>query len=964
MRKRNWAAGMVLAALGWGVPRAPAEPLLLLTDNGLNNPEFTEYKGANVLPTNGSYTAIPPFDSGPGAGGQTPFAAGALTNGDATFHYQRDPHPYSYWQNLAVGELVFDLGRPCRVRRVRVCVLNSGPHGTERLELYRGGDPLEFPDLLRIGGLQAANGWNEWADLDVVGDGLRLLLTRAAGKSYITLSEVEIWGTPLADAEAGAGAPPTRRQNPRSIREDGIEWYAFDFGPAAAPVFAHFTGVSKDDRYSADKGFGWLPYQDGKPMTPSNFGPESSVVPGLGDRDRGEKKGSSWDSLFRDLVMTSRYYHSQVRQTFVLDVPPGRYRVISFHGDPVYGTPGEQCWWVEAEGTRVVEKLSLPASLLADAVFDTEVRDGQLTLTFDAEHPDPAKCGFIANGLAVFPANSPAELAFADEKIGKIRAALERERRQGFERRFRETPYVETAPMPPVSEEDRARGYVPFVPHWMTNVFPNSVPRAADLTRPLACFACPGEFEPLTVAVRTLRTLKNLRCEPGDLDGAAGRIPASAIEVRTVKCWPQRLGSSWSTEWRVMPELLERRPGVDVPVDTSQQFWLTIRVPPDAAAGVYEGRVTLAADDAGRTVMPVRVEVLPFRLEKSERPVGMYWYEHKVKGTPARDLQVRDMVEHGMRTLTLGHLFPEMRLEDGRLVLDTAELAQFLRELRVLGIEGPIPYHCSALMTRVQRLLPGAAPEEHDRLYVEAIRQLQAVGARPDSIQLLFYPVDEIGNHEERGRKAQHECGLISRVPGAVSYITVNDYASGEKWGDTFDIWCGNVDYTPEQEQRLLARGKRYMRYGSAYLNDPRRARASSGFGFYRRPAEAMFYWHYQAAVGDPYNDFDGDSRDWCAAYPGPDGEPIPTTDWEGLREGVDDLRYIATLKHYAALAAQTADGAEAARQALQTLEEVLGGEDRVGQTVFRDDLGPDEYHGLRRRLVDQILRLLPLARR
>ena len=199
-------------------------------------------------------------------------------------------------------------------------------------------------------------------------------------------------------------------------------------------------------------------------------------------------------------------------------------------------------------------------------------------------------------------------------------------------------------------------------------------------------------------------------------------------------------------------------------------------------------------------------------------------------------------------------------------------------------------------------------------------------------------------------------------MPGATSYITVNSYKAGEKWGDTFDIWCGNVEYTIEQEQRLLARGKHYMRYGSSYLNDCRKARNSCGFGFYRRPAEAMYYWHYQYPVGDPFNDFDGDSRDWCAVYPGPDGTLIPTMDWESLREGVDDMRYIATLKKLAARAEKgNAAQQQAASKARAELTAVLATEEetKVNQYDFAVTLSHDDYNNLRRRLADQIVELV-----
>ncbi len=952
MRQVCAAVALVWAGVAWG------QEIRLLTDNGLTNPKHSEYRGAAMHQTGGRYAASPAFSSEQGSAGPLSFAKGALTNGDASFAYKRRPGPYAYWQGVKRADVVFDLLRLYRVRRVRVCVLNSGPHGTARIELFAKGDPLEFSEALKIGELTAKKGWNEFGDIDRLVDGVRLRFTAAKGKEYITVSEVEVWGVVVS---ASSRPSTSQKGTGRSIREDAFEWYAFDFGPASSPTFANFTGVSKDVVYDKTRGYGWVPVQGGEPTTASNFGPESRGVPGLGERDRAAKKGGWGDALYRDLVMTAAYYHTQVRQTFLLDVPNGKYRVMTCHGDQGFGRPGEQCWWVEAEGKRVVEQFVMPNNLTGDAVFDVVVSDGQLTLTLDAAHADPARQGFVLNGLVVLPAATEAARRFADAKIASVRAAVKRERAELFEALFTEKPYVEKATMPTVSPADRARGFVPFVPHWMANVYPNSVPRPADLKRPLGCFACPGEYEPMAVALRSLVPLTKVTCRVTDLTGPA-TIPSAAVEVRTVTCWPQRFGSSWSTEWRVMPELLELRRQIDVPADTTQEFWLTIHVPEAAKAGVYRNTVVLSAENAGKTEIPMSVEVLPFKLRPSERAVGMYWYEHWVAGTPQRDAQVQDMLAHRMTTLTMGHLFPEIRNDGGKPKLDVAELLRFLQELRRMGIQGPIPYHTSGLMTRLRRAFPGRSQDEYDALYVESTRQLEAVSARDDTPRLLYYPVDEIGNSDARGKKANHECALVARVPGATSYITVNNYAGGEKWGDTFDIWCGNIEYTSEQEGRLLARKKRYMRYGSAYLNDARKARNSCGLGFYRRPAEAMFYWHYQAYRGDPFNDFDGGSRDWCAVCPGVGGELIPTIDWESLREGVDDMRYIATLTHYARLAERSPAGRDAADRARAVLREVLAGDDRVNQYTFRDELSDDEYHALRRRLADVVLDLLPVA--
>jgi hypothetical protein len=70
-----------------------------------------------------------------------------------------------------------------------------------------------------------------------------------------------------------------------------------------------------------------------------------------------------------------------------------------------------------------------------------------------------------------------------------------------------------------------------------------------------------------------------------------------------------------------------------------------------------------------------------------------------------------------------------------------------------------------------------------------------------------------------------------------------------------------------------------------------------------------MYYWHYQAPHGDPYNALDAKVTDHCVAYPTPEGS-IPSIGWEGEREGIDDYKYVKMLEEL--IAAACAGGASA----------------------------------------------------
>jgi hypothetical protein len=897
----------------------------LLTDNKPS--QDAKLRDAARIETKGAYHPTPTLNAGGTNLTRIAFADGSLTDGNTTYNFKLKPFPYAYWQNVSQPELLVDFGKVFFIERVAVHLLNpeTGPHGVSDVDIFVTGDPLERPDIFKVGRISPArNGWNELT-VNRAADGLRLVFHRATGKSYVTLSEIAVWGRE-ASKEQAARVISVRATSPRR-EQDGITWWAFDFGPANSPSFAQFYVADARCVYSKSQGFGWI-----------------KSGPRLDERKRVEKtkrKGSTSvsNALYRDFVS------SQAQQTFALDLPNGAYRVLTFHGDTAYGRTGKQAFHIEAEGRVVVPEITFPPSLMTNVVFDVTVADGQLNLTFT---PGP----FVLNGLVVLPAG-----AFADKRIAMVREAIEQEKQSLFATQFKEMPYIETNTMVAVTAADRARGFVAWTPNWMELIYTNSVPIAAAVARPCATFATPGEYEPVVVALRALRPLKGVRTEVGALAGPGGEtISASALDVRSVRCWPQRIGSSWSHDWRVLPELLEKIDAVDVNSDCTQEFWITIHVPERAKPGEYRGPLRILTADGQRWETTLQLEVLPFTLAPAERVVGMYWRD-QAGGPELLDRQVRDMVEHGMRVVTISRS-PKVSNVDGKLVVDASELLAFLRRLRQLGLTGPIPYNNS-----FEGLLKRAFPKgDFDNLYVELIRELEKVSSDPTAIKLLYYPVDEIGNADERGHKAHDLCALIAKVPGATSYITVNNYKAGEKWGDTFDIWCGNIDYTLEQEQRLLARGKRYFRYGSAYLNDCRKARNSCGFGFYRRPAEAMYYWHYQALTGNPFDDFDGDARDWCAVYPGADGTLIPTMDWESLREGVDDLRYIATLKQLAARAEKGNETQkQAAAKARAELAAVLASdvETNTKQSAFAENLSHDDYNNLRRRLANRIVELV-----
>jgi len=199
-------------------------------------------------------------------------------------------------------------------------------------------------------------------------------------------------------------------------------------------------------------------------------------------------------------------------------------------------------------------------------------------------------------------------------------------------------------------------GIVTFPCSTMTVAMPPTyVPLPSEANRPLHTFACRGQYQPLSFAVLPLRDVQGLRVGAGSLHGADQELPASAIDVKAVVGWWAPIYHFWEADHlplgiraqilandpRLVSFELDRaenhfpdgeylrdaailRP-VDLPAGRLQQYWLTIHIPEDQPAGLYEGHVNIRAGSELRARIPISVEVMPFDLPEPMLDYGFYY---------------------------------------------------------------------------------------------------------------------------------------------------------------------------------------------------------------------------------------------------------------------------------------------------------------------------------------------------
>lgn len=670
---------------------------------------------------------------------------------------------------------------------------------------------------------------------------------------------------------------------------------AFDFGTGSSPVWTEggFVRVTDRTRYSEGRGYGW----GGKGAA----------------RLESAEDGAGRDALRRDYVGAwsgSPNTPLTPPPEFQVRLAPGRYRVFVIAGGRPW-PPRTPAMTIESGGRTVWRAFMihgrndtvLHRPAIIHSTFETGTAGPVLSLRF----PKPL---LVLDALVIYPVALKQEVephlrrlvedyylpVCIQVKRGRVSAAYRAAMKGKLESLTDEDPGPARPAKFVPSETDRQRGFVFFVHDPCRAVFPDSVPLEAERDRNrLTAFAAPGEFEPVTFSVRTMRSLKNAHVEVGDLVSPGGRIAARNITVQRVAYVRRSVTTRPNGQWKWAPKILVPAEPEDLRADFTRTYWLTLRVPPDAVAGVYRGQVAFLPAQAPGVRLPLTVEVLPFPLDPSRRWVGMYWSQQAWYAYPDESVekQFRDMARHGVNATTAyGLEGAEVKIVDGRLQIDFAPLARLMALRKKYGLVGPVP------MTTIQGTIEALGFEKRtpafEKYYTEYVRLVVAEARRSDWPEPLFYPVDEPSN-ETLMQQGKYLTRLIKSVPGAQTYITIQPYEL-KVFGPWLDARCYSR-FGPADAAETCRLKRRLFYYTGAYV-DPLSNRLACGFALWASGAEGMYFWTYCWTKGNPLFDLDNDERETGVVICSPTGDILPTTWWEGVREGVDDLRYLQTLEH------------------------------------------------------------------
>ena len=523
----------------------------------------------------------------------------------------------------------------------------------------------------------------------------------------------------------------------------------------------------------------------------------------------------------------------------------------------------------------------------------------------------------------------------------------------------------------------------PFTDDWILPETAMGMPRNL-----MELEGCPGQVVRGTFTVHADNAVADFLPAPGNLVGQNGYISSLEIDVRAVACWWQATCSHTTRQWmkqsttdrELTPELLVydpsflRREGQDnylkqangsyvkvsdqaigaplsapaaatmdirdsgalqktiIPAGSNQQYWVSIRIPSDCAAGIYAGEISLGS--VGSVV--IRVGVLPFQLEPCPIPHVMFTFFAPGAATIGTRQHSSAQIAAELRSICTPGTSLSIEAQE------EAAIRSILIQMRNMGVTGTeLQYtglswlmdvasgeagHLSQLRQYVQRVLTIANQQGFTEVYFHAIDEASADAIAPQKANF----------------DAVHAAGGLIYVDG---YTGV--YEAAKACGAKIDLMYWPTFPSSAEIAKWHSAGAKIGMYG-----DPHSGVALTGtwrrhYGLRLWQAGldgAQIFWQWNAG-GMIWNDFCNPVYvQECMAYPTANG-CIETTQLEADREAVTDLRFLATLQ----AAIRDAEGSTAeAEEYLQWLK---------GQNLAAVDL--DE---IRTAMTDHILALKGLS--
>jgi hypothetical protein len=731
-----------------------------------------------------------------------------------------------------------------------------------------------------------------------------------------------------------------------SVKFPGL--WAFDVGPAGSPVMEGFTPLDFSQTYARERGYGWKAARLWRAF--------DALQP---------------DPLYRDFLCIEQ-------GGLAIDVPNGKY-VVVVNIDSPSGFWGEVQRYrrraVVIEGVQHVDTMDLKTfkaryyrnwdrdDLPADDTFDSyqvpyfrektiqvDVRDGQLNIDFEGEN-----WACCVSSIIAYPSAKAAQgqrfLDFVKDR-----------RRYHFNNAFKRVLPEPTGSAFEPSTADQGRGFVTFHRDWMSDVRVGDRPVPQETTSELRSSAFAGECEPVAVSVLPLRNLGRVTATVSDLKGAgAATIPAAQVDVGYVQHRLTRVTPEGSV-YTIAPRLIMPRASAAVPANMTRTFWLTVKVPADSTPGEYRGTVRLKSERGGELSLPLRFAVRKGTLDAVDIPAGPFghtidlpWFEDETaawnRAMAAKSLA--RLREYGFTTASGLPVLNYQGFKDGAPVIDFSAGDAQMKLFQKQGFRQPVITYCAfaGLNTYFQdEPAMRAAGFAEYAAFVKAVFSAVQAHAKQAGWLPVYWNIGDEPIGDDLVKSAANAAAYRQAFPHGPPFFTAPSSFQGTDALDPHFTLAKSL-HTVAWNNHDAAGVDLLHKAGGDWAFYNGGDRWTYGIYMYKAAKQyGMKYrlsWHWSVVAGDPYYALDCREDDYAWCNSGPDGELVPSVEFERLREGLDDYRRLVTL---ARLARERA-GSTPARDGERLVAEILG-TFRLGDRAPRS---PETYTQFRGRVDNAI---------
>lgn len=357
-----------------------------------------------------------------------------------------------------------------------------------------------------------------------------------------------------------------------------------------------------------------------------------------------------------------------------------------------------------------------------------------------------------------------------------------------------------------------------------------------------------------------------------------------------------------------------------------QQYWLTWKIPDNAEPGTYKGHLEVRENGKFLAKIPLTAEVYPFTLplarthyDTNEPFISAWMGLPSLEGELAASKQL-DLAEKKVRAVYRSCAEHNVHCPSGPGTFQsdsTDDLA--VRSLIMMRQEG---MNCRLLINGQAYDAAWASPhgddfetpEQNPERYEEAKARYTKMAEIQKKVLLkylghqncYFYSLDECGTWFNR------------RSYGFWGILNSLGFESWTDYGEYIDIaWSVGMNDVPASARHSVAwnwhaGGAKAVTYAGPFTGpaDPDIWRRTKGLRYYY--ADFDGHHEYCFAPGEnQWNDFSfrGEYSQFQMVYFTIDGL-ITTLAWEGVREGLDDIRYLSLLRMRAEAAMKSKDPA------------------------------------------------------